>query len=336
MPYPYFLFDDLQKISKAVNGIQLGFRQYELLQDFVEAPGTWAYKLGPVRENEAKNRDYRNTKNRIQRLHKLNLIEKTRSKRKDKKIPYRLSKYGVYYLLASQKILGPSLLTGLFKNYGGHLLFQLLLYPYVKLETLIQIIDSGLLQRIVIYLHECCKKLNDTIYDLSHTLDLKEKYVYACHHEKLVQVLKEEFGWDWLEKADIRQNEDEKWIEVRISDRVNYALISIDKNRDKATLRFKQKWKRMSKEHHLKNTNRFILKRPAMTMSSKQLCVYLFLIFCQARVPELIYSMISDYGTRSPAPAPALKILGQDDMFMQALKKTRDDFEKRYQLILGK
>jgi hypothetical protein len=315
-------------MSKAVNGVQLGDRQYELLQDFVEAPGTWAYKLSPVRKNEAKNRDYRNTKNRIRRLHKLNLIEKIRIKGKDKQIPYRLSKYGVYYLIASPNILGPRFLTGLLKNYGDHQLFQLLLYPYVKLETLIQIIDSGLLQRIVLYLHECSKKLNDAI--LSHTFGLKEKYVYACHHERLVQVLKEEFGWDWLEKADIRQNEYEKWIEVRIFDRVNYALIRIDKNRDKATLRIKQKPKRMSKEQPLKNTNRFILKRPAMTMNSKQL----FLIFCRAHVPELIFSMISDYGTRSLAPA--LKILGQDDLFTQALKKTKDDFEERYRLILGK
>ena len=71
-------------------------------------------------------------------------------------------------------------------------------------------------------------------------------------------------------------------------------------------------------------------------MSLKQLSVYLFLIFCQARVPELIFSMISDYGTRAPAPAPVLKILGQDDLFIQVLKKTKDNFDKRYQLILGK
>jgi hypothetical protein len=44
--------------------------------------------------------------------------------------------------------------------------------------------------------------------------------------------------------------------------------------------------------------------------------------------------MISDYGTRSAAPA--LEILGQDDIFIQALKKTKDNFEERYQLILGK
>jgi hypothetical protein len=322
-------------MSEAVKGVQLGDRQYELLQDFVEAPGTWAYKLSPVRKKGAKDRDYRNTRNRIQRLYELNLIEKTHGlKGKHKRILYRLNKYGVYYMIASRKILGPRPLTGLLKNYGGHLLFQLLLYPYIKLETLIQIIDSGLLQRIALYLHECCKKLNDTTYDLSHTLSLKEKYLCVCHPKKLVQVLKEEFEWNWLEKADIRQNEDEKQIEVKISDKVNLALISIDKNRDKATVRFKQKGKRMNKEYPLKDTNRYILKRP--TMSLKQLGVYLFLIFCQARVPELIFSMISDYGTWSPVPAPTLKILGQDDLFIQALKKTKDDFEKRYRLILGK
>jgi hypothetical protein len=137
---------------------------------------------------------------------------------------------------------------------------------------------------------------------------------------------------NWLEKADIRQNEDEKRIEVRISDKLNYALVTIDKNRDKAALRFKRRPKPMSKEYHLKNTNKFILKSP--TMSLKQHYVYTFLIFCQTRVPELIFSMISDYGTRSAAPA--LKILGRDDLFKLTLKKTKDDFEKRYQLTLAK
>jgi hypothetical protein len=322
-------------MSKAVNGIQLGYRQYELLQDFVEAPGTWAYRLSPVRKNEAKNKDYKNTRNRIQRLHKLNLIEMTHGLTdKHERIPYKLSEYGVYYLIASPNILAPKFLTCLLKNYGGHLLFQLLLYPYVKLETLIQIIDSGLLQRIALYLYECCKRLNDTIYDLSHTLGLKEKYLYVCHPKELVQVLREEYGWDWLEKADIRQNEDGKRIEVKIFDKINYALISIDKNRDKATLRFKQKGKRKGKVQYLKNTHRFVLRRPVMSL--KQQYVYIFLIFCQARVPELIFSMISDYGTWSPVPAPALKTLGQDDVFIQALRKTKDDFEKRYRLILGK
>ena len=319
-------------MSKNVNGVQLGRKQDKLLQNFVETPGTWAYKLSPVRKNEAKKGDYRNTKKRIKRLRKLNLIEKTSLKSKHKQIPYKLSKYGVYYLIANPNVLGPGLLTGLLKNYGGHLLFQLLLYPYVKLETLIQITDSGLLQRIALYLHECCKKLDDTIYDLNHTLGLKEKYLYVCHPKKLVQVLKEEFGWNWLDKADILQNENEKRIEVKIFDKVNYALINIDKNEDKATLCFKQKGKRRNKEHHLKNTNRFVLKHPAMSL--KQQYVYSFLIFCQARVPELIFSMISDYGTRSVAPA--LEILGHDDVFKQALKKTKNDFEKRYRLILGK
>jgi hypothetical protein len=332
MPYPYLLFDDLQKMSKAVNGIQLGNRQYELLQDCAESPDTWAYKLSPVRKYEARNRDYRNTRNQIQRLYELNLIEKTHSsKSKHKRVLYRLSKFGVYYMLASPKILGPRLLTEILKNYGDNMLFHLLLYPYIKLETLIQIIDSGLLQRIALYLHECCRKLSDIIHDLSHTFGLKEKYLYTCHPERLVQVLKKEFGWDWLEKADIKQHEDERQIEVRISDKVNYALISIDKNKDKATMRFKQKGKRMNKEHLLKGTNKFILKHPVMNL--KQQFVYIFLVFCQARVPELIFSMISDYGTRSAAPA--LKTLGRDDLFIQVLKKTKDNFDRRYQLILG-
>jgi hypothetical protein len=97
-------------------------------------------------------------------------------------------------------------------------------------------------------------------------------------------------------------------------------------------VRFKQKGRGMNKAYPLKNTNRFILKHPVMSL--KQHYVFIFLIFCQARVPELIFSMISDYGTRSAAPA--LEILGQDDIFIQALKKTKDNFEKRYQLILGK
>jgi hypothetical protein len=89
---------------------------------------------------------------------------------------------------------------------------------------------------------------------------------------------------NWLEKDDIRQNEDEYRIEVRISDKLNYALVTIDKNRDKAALRFKRRPKRMSKKYPLKNTNVFILK--SLTMSLKQHCVHTFLIFCDDLVIE--------------------------------------------------
>jgi hypothetical protein len=57
--------------------------------------------------------------------------------------------------------------------------------------------------------------------------------------------------------------------------------------------------------------------------------VRIFQMSIHARIQELIFSLMSSYGVASAA----IRILSQDPKFKQALKDTKNQFDKRYNLL---
>jgi hypothetical protein len=322
---------DFEKLTLKKYPINLGRRQHELLQCFVEHPDSSAYQIISVyKEKQYEQNEYRDVKNRINRLRELRLIDKVNKKQnKHNARYYRLNIRGIYYIITNEKSMPYGLLKALLKNYDDNPVFNLFLYPYIQKDTLLKIIDSAVFSRIFSYLHECCEKINDTLEKIKRTHNQTGEWLYTCNPEKLRECLKQDFKWIWLEDAKIQQNQDEKEMRIKISYKTNFILINIDKRTNKAILRFRERKNRKSKVRFINYIDRFIIKLYAMP--PKEQHVLNFLIFCQARVPELIFSMISDYGTRSRAPA--MEILGQDHNFTQALKKTKYQFDRRYELI---
>ena len=58
----------------------------------------------------------------------------------------------------------------------------------------------------------------------------------------------------------------------------------------------------------------------------------MFLISHMASIPTFIVSLISDYNPKYLFPI--LEVLGQDERFVQSLRKTKDQFDRRYDLIV--
>lgn len=69
-------------------------------------------------------------------------------------------------------------------------------------------------------------------------------------------------------------------------------------------------------------------------VSVEDLYLKMFILSSIASVPKFIVSLISDYNPNHLFPT--LKILGQDERFVQALGKTKDQFDKRHKLIVEK
>jgi hypothetical protein len=162
--YPYSIFEELRKLSKDAS-VQptLGPAHYELLLHFAQHPNTSAYELSPIRQGIQNEKDYSNTKNRIRRLHGMKLIEKfDNNLNKHNANYYKLSVYGLYYLIAKGEALSHTLMRVILKNYGDHPLFSFFLYPYVGQNSLLAIFDSHIFSAIFSYLHELCKKLQKT------------------------------------------------------------------------------------------------------------------------------------------------------------------------------
>jgi len=52
------------------------------------------------------------------------------------------------------------------------------------------------------------------------------------------------------------------------------------------------------------------------------------------RAQQLIFSMLSNYGPELGYLSASIRILSHDSNFMQALKETKNQFEKRYNFFI--
>jgi hypothetical protein len=288
--------------------------------------------------------EYGNAKKYMRKLVALKLIERDHQEHENNhknnaevKYYYKLSEYGVYNLITNNENLPDDTLKSLLLNHKDHVLFGFFLFPYIKEETLLKIKDSAILSRIFSYLHQCCKQIEDMIYTINHTYNQKNGYLTDqlfiwdnipkgdSDTQQLRNFLKQKFNWNWLDNAAIKKTEDGNGI--TISYELKSLLISMDKKRRKATLKFRGK-----KEYEFivrEATGQFIVEVPTIPLELQY--ILNFLISNQIRIPEFVVSLISNYGPYSPTAA--FEILGQDKRFTEALKKTKNLFDKRYNLL---
>ena len=109
-----------------------------LLHHFAEHPGTSAYDITPVKKMKRHNdNEYRKRKYSAQRLRKMQPTEdvpKTNNIHKAK--CSKLSRKGIYYLIANNSALPYGILKSLLKNYGDHSLFLFCnIFSYVLIFT---------------------------------------------------------------------------------------------------------------------------------------------------------------------------------------------------------
>lgn len=291
--------------------------------------------------------EYGNAKKYMRKLVTLKLIERDHQEpennhknKTEVKYYYKLSKYGVYNLITNNENLPDNTVKSLLLNHKDHVLFGFFLFPYIKEETILQIRDSAILSRIFSYLHQCCKQIEDMIYAINHTYNQKNGYLTDQlfiwdniakedqDTQQLRNFLKQKFKWNWLDSAEIKKTEDRNGI--TISYELNSMLISIDKKNRKATLSFRGR-----KKYEFiirKSIDQFIVEVPTIPLELHY--ILNFLISNQRHIPEFVVSLISNYAPYSLAPT--FKILGQDERFTEALKKTKNQFDRRYNLITEK
>jgi len=296
--------------------------------------------------------EYGNAKTYMRKLHALKLLEHdyertSDSNNKDKgktqiRHPYKLSKYGIYNLITNNKKLPFEIVKSLLSNYSDHILFGFFLFPYIEQETLSQVMDSFIFSQIFLYLHNCCKQLEDTIFNINHTYNQQSGYLtdplfvwenvptIDYDKESLRRFLIDRLRWDWVRKAEIKKTEDMTGITVSYESK--FALISIDKKRKKAILSLRGR-----KQHEFvvrELTNDQFAVDAVLTQRPEELYLEMFLMSNMASIPTFIVSLISNYNPKYLFPT--MEVLGQDERFVQALRKTKDQFDRRYRHIVEK
>ena len=117
---------------------------------------------------------YRDTKNQTPILTKLKLIEKVTDQPSPRKTKYyKLSKHGVYYVIAELSLTSV-IVKSLLRNYGNHPLFRYFIYPWLRRDTLLTVSADSifLFTQLSSYLRDCCIALKDTVDHLDWPVDL--------------------------------------------------------------------------------------------------------------------------------------------------------------------
>jgi hypothetical protein len=366
-----------------------------LLSRFAENPLTSAYDISRGRH------DYDSTKKRIKRLKVLKLIEEvTGPQNIHNEKPLKLSAHGVYNLVTNNASLKPntqkSLLKilsahgvydpvdivannarlhqntqkSLLKNYGDHSLFKYFLYRCIKRDTMLEIGDSGIFYHVFSYLHDCCKKVEEMMYMISHTYNQQNgnliQYLFSWDNisddkDRLRFFLKEKFNWNWLDNAEVNKTEDGN--SIKISHGSNSALITLNKDKTNADLRYRGE-KRL--EFDVKGFHIWTSELPALAIANiksstngygnfksnlvntairnyvnqhrsvEKTYMESFMIYLHMRVQQLIFSILSNYGPELGYKSAAIRILSHDSKFMQTLKETKNQFKKRYNFFMEK
>ena len=61
---------------------------------------------------------------------------------------------------------------GIFENYGDNILFDSILYPYLKRDTVIHLTEIKMVSAVCLFLYECCKAIEHAIESIN-----TQKYV---------------------------------------------------------------------------------------------------------------------------------------------------------------
>lgn len=270
---------------------------------------------------------YRDTKNQTSILTKLKLLEEVMGHPSPRKTKYyKLSKYGLYYVLAELSLTSV-IVKNLLRNYGDHPLFQYFIYPWLRQDTLLTVSADSIFffSQLSSYLRDCCTTLKDAVdyIDWSEDLFIWEDIRTGNEDAKaLCSFLAQSFGWPWLDKAYIQKSN--KVLEVRGTES-HSVLIRLSDDRKKATVSHKGKKKielPVTKFFH-----RMIVQKPTRQLDDTYMKS--FVKAHRGLVQRLIFSIVSDDSIDSDT----LRILVQDDIFRAALEDTKIQFDQRYNIF---
>ena len=329
-PYPVgderrIYFDYFSRLSRHIRNISFRGKQPDCLRYLVDHPVSSAYKIKPP--NQTNESEYRWAKEAVKQLHRLGLI-KLVEKGKHSSSDYSLTDEGIYYLIKNTKLPYIRPLQDLIKNYSGSNIFRYLVYPFIKLETLCSPkMDPNIIAGLGSYLVSTLQKMDSTL-SLLDNQERSEKEIYFWNYDKLEGYLRSKYHYDFINIADCEEDSDDDYMEIRYFD--------IESNNDDVKVIFDKR----NKKGVINITNKKVKKRtiplPLITdyLQKKTITHYDYMIgyfdaFCSPRSEEFIKSIYFinyyDDGIR--------EILSKDRLFVNVLKKNKDQYIRAYEQI---
>jgi hypothetical protein len=294
--------------------------------------------------------DYKNAFRYTQKIIKLELIEEIESSKSESvhgAIFYRLSEFGVYFLIRNTRspLLGYLTLTQLFKlvlkSYKDNVLFSTVLYPFFEISTLLNLHGALQIGAIWQYLRACCDQIEKAIGTVNDTQpggeqifiwdDIGAGKAHAFRELKDTRLwgyLNREFKLSWLNRAEIRKFEDDR--NLKISSGSNSVLISLSENKRTAILKVNRKEvKKLNVVHLPLKDGRLVawsINVPDITMD--EYATRLLSEGIKLLASQLVFGIISKGLIESD-----IKAMTSDKKFIKLVRRTQEDFNNACKLI---
>jgi hypothetical protein len=356
--FPYGVV--MTHISENILSLLKGFSDYDGNIDFVSEhflqffvrESLSTYRIYSKLKNQ--HTDYKSVHKRVRKLINHGFIKKVENDAFESKgsvhgaIFYELSELGVYHVIhKTMGILAEhetplELFKILLKNYKNNILFHVILYPYLNVETILKMYHSNIqFYAIWKYVRACCEAVLDAL----RTIKIAQgggTPIYLWNHihpgqkcqfkdvenkfAALKEYLESRYHLEWLIDSEVTKFEDDKTL--KISHRGNSVIIELSKDGRKATLKLNRKVVQalnVSLSHsNDKNSSVFMISVPV----EEHATIFLEEAIKQ-RASELVFAV-----TSRPWTGNSKILLRNDNKFRSLIKQTKNEFNKRCEEIL--
>ena len=166
-----------------------------------------------LEDNKIIKLDEKNVRRNVKKLHKLGLLQERETVHKSRlrwhnAIFYQLSSFGIFYLLKEGVMNNPfDFNPDIILKYGSTQLYDIILFKFIKLETLEQIKSNFILNKVLLYLNRICIMIENLFNFITNQSRLLESI------EKIGGLLLTDyFIFDYLFTKDMIRNKVIDWL----------------------------------------------------------------------------------------------------------------------------
>ena len=215
------------------------------------------------------------------------------------------------------------------KNYSNSNIFQYLVYPFIKFETLgSPKMDLRTFAGTGNYLVSTIQKMDNILLQLDKEVR-SEREIYFWDYDKLEEYLKKKYHYNFINISDCDEDSDEDHIEIKYFDTENNNMdvkVIFNKKNNEGYVYTKNK---KIKKHRIPLITDYLKKK---IITHYDYMIGYFATFCSPKNEEFILSIISKYPIDT-ANSDLLFVLSNDKLFTEALKEYRDHFDTVYKRI---
>jgi hypothetical protein len=308
------------------------FAVNEILLYLCQHPYATAYDI--FKSRRIYNVEYKALRRHINTLNTKGLVQSFRGRPGKKGKSWLLSTGGIAYLIINRKILTYSALKDVFRNYADDKLFQLLVFPYIQQKTILALSTLNSLLPISIFLRNSCIEIQRSLeviktvkdkYQMELIFNWNEVVANQVLTDNLRRFLKAKLHLEWIDEVKKVQKLGNNGT-IRIAHGSKSLLISLNESNSRATMTIRgEKMYELIVKPDIHGS--LLIFDPIEPFEKTE--AHLLALNIHQHIPAFVFNLV----VGAVDGSPDLRIISQDKILMDALRKTKKDFIEKCERI---